>query len=122
VLRHDYKGFYADEIEKRKEYFYPPFSRIILLTLKHKDRETVTNAVNKLAALLRQDLEPYIVGPVAPVIGRIKNQYLMEIMIKLPKEKLSGNKYRTIINMHINQMLDAKAYRSVRVVKNVDVM
>ena len=122
VLRHDYKGFYEDELEKRKEYFYPPFSRIILLTLKHKDRETVTNAVNKLAALLRQDLEPYIVGPVAPVIGRIKNQYLMEIMIKLPKEKLSGSKYRTIINMHINQMLDAKAYRSVRVVKNVDVM
>ncbi len=122
VVRHDYKAFYADEIEKRKEYFYPPFSRIVLLTLKHKDRETVINAVNKLAALLRQDLEPYIVGPVAPVIGRIKNQYLMEIMIKLPKEKNKGDKYRDVINLHIDQMQAATAYRSVRVVKNVDVM
>ncbi|MEI9957415.1 MAG: hypothetical protein WDM90_14235 [Ferruginibacter sp.] len=62
VQQHDYKTFYANEIVNRKEFFYPPYSRVVLLTLKHKDKTVVENAADKLAALLRQDLKDYIVG------------------------------------------------------------
>src|SRR5882672_8281418 len=81
VQQHDYKKFYEEEIINRATFFYPPYSRIVLLTLKHKDKEIVGGAADKLASLLKQDLKEYIVGPAAPVVNRIRNQYLMEVLI-----------------------------------------
>lgn len=120
VQQHDYKKLYETEIVNRKEFFYPPFSRIVLLTLKHKDKTVVANAADKLAALLRQDLKEYIVGPAAPIINRIRNQYLMEILIKLPKEHGMSMTYKKVIHNHINLLLSEKNYKSVHVVADVD--
>ncbi len=120
VQQHDFKGFYNWEIEKRKEFFYPPFSRVVLLTVKHKDNQVVEAAANKLAALLRQDLHDYVVGPAAPMIKRIRNQYLMEIMIKLPKELGKTNSYKHVIRNHINLLQSEKTYKAVMVVTDVD--
>jgi primosomal protein N' (replication factor Y) (superfamily II helicase) len=120
VQQHDYKQFYAHEVETRKQFFYPPFSRIVLLTLKHKDRGTVESAASKLAALLKQDLKEYIVGPASPVVNRVRNQYLMEILIKLPKEPGMSLRYKKVIHNHIQLMASEKNYRAVRVVVDVD--
>jgi primosomal protein N' (replication factor Y) (superfamily II helicase) len=122
VQQHDYDKFYGYEIENRKEFFYPPFSRIVMLTLKHKEKEVVFAATEKLAFLLRQDLKDFVVGPAAPVIGRLRNQYLMEIMLKLPKEPGMSLTYKKVIRNHINLMLSEKAYRSVHVIADVDAM
>jgi primosomal protein N' (replication factor Y) len=120
VQQHDYKQFYSIEIENRKEFFYPPYSRVVLLTLKHKDKTVVENAADKLAALLRQDLKDYIVGPAAPVINRIRNQYLMEILIKLPKEHGMSGTYKKVIRNHINLLNSEKSFKSVMVMVDVD--
>ena len=120
VQQHNYKQFYNIEIENRKEFFYPPYSRIVLLTLKHKDKTVVENAADKLAALLRQDLKEYITGPAAPVINRIRNQYLMEILIKLPKEHGMSGTYKKVIRNHINLLSCEKSFKSVTVVVDVD--
>jgi primosomal protein N' (replication factor Y) (superfamily II helicase) len=120
VQQHDYKKLYENEIVNRKEFFYPPYSRIVLLTLKHKDKTVVANAADKLAALLRQDLKDYVVGPAAPVINRIRNQYLMEILIKLPKEYGMSMTYKKVIRNHINLLSGEKMYKSVHVVADVD--
>jgi len=120
VQQHDYKTFYANEIINRKEFFYPPYSRIVLLTLKHKDKTVVENAADRLAASLRQDLKDYIVGPAAPVISRIRNQYLMEILIKLPKEYGMSMTYKKVIRNHINLLGGDKKYKAVQVVVDVD--
>jgi primosomal protein N' (replication factor Y) len=69
---------------------------------------------------LRQDLVEYIVGPAAPVISRIRNQYLMEILIKLPKEYGMSMTYKKVIRNHINLVLAEKNYKSVVVVVDVD--
>jgi primosomal protein N' (replication factor Y) (superfamily II helicase) len=120
VQQHDYKGLYENEIVNRLQFFYPPYSRIVLLTLKHKDKTVVANAADKLAALLRQDLKEYIVGPAAPVIDRIRNQYLKEILIKLPKEYGMSMTYKKVIRNHINLLTGEKIYKSVHVVVDVD--
>jgi primosomal protein N' (replication factor Y) len=122
VQQHDYKQFYNLEIENRKQFFYPPYSRIILLTLKHKDKNTVSEAADRLAGLLKQDLKNYIVGPAAPVVNRIRNQYLMEILIKLPKEPGMSLRYKSAIRNHINLLTGEKAYKSVSVLVDVDKM
>jgi primosomal protein N' (replication factor Y) (superfamily II helicase) len=120
VQQHDYKKLYETEIINRKEFLYPPYSRIVLLTLKHKDKTVVANAADKLAALLRQDLKEYIVGPAAPIINRIRNQYLMEILIKLPKEYGMSMTYKKVIRNHINLLASEKSYKGVSVVVDVD--
>ena len=120
VQQHDYKGLYQNEIVNRQQFFYPPYSRIVLLTLKHKDKTVVANAADKLAASLRQDLKEYIVGPAAPVIDRIRNQYLREILIKLPKEYGMSMTYKKVIRNHINLLTGEKSYKSVSVIVDVD--
>ena len=102
VQQHDYEKFYQFEIEKRKEFFYPPFSRMLMVTLKHRNKEIVDAAANKLANLIGQDLKEFITGPAAPVVGRLRNMYLMELMIKLPKEAGMSLTYRKVIRNHIN--------------------
>jgi primosomal protein N' (replication factor Y) len=120
VQQHDYKQFFSMEIESRKQFFYPPFSRLVLLTLKHKDKQTVEAAAEKLASLMKQDLKDYIVGPAAPIVNRIRNQYLMEILIKLPKEPGMSIKYKKVIGNYINLLLSEKNFRSVVIVPDVD--
>lgn len=122
LQQHDYKQFYEMEIENRKQFFYPPFSRIVLLTLKHKDKNIVTAAAEKLAQLLKQDLKEFIVGPAAPVVNRIRNQYLMEILIKLPKETGMGMRYKAAIRNHINLVTNEKFFKAVTVIADVDKM
>ncbi|MEJ7610176.1 MAG: primosomal protein N' [Ferruginibacter sp.] len=122
VQQHDYEMFYRFEMEKRKEFFYPPFSRMVMITLKHKVKETVEEAAYKLAGLLSQDLKDYITGPAAPVVGRLRNMYLMELMIKLPKEAGMSGKYRKVIRNHINLLLAEKKFKSAVIVTDVDPM
>jgi primosomal protein N' (replication factor Y) len=120
VQQHDYKQFYNLEIENRKQFFYPPYSRIVLLTLKHKDKNIVAAAAEKLAQFLKQDLKDFIVGPAAPVVNRIRNQYLMEILIKLPKEPGMSMRYKAAIRNHINLVTGEKNFKSVTVIADVD--
>jgi len=120
VQEHDYKKFYEFEIYNRRQFFYPPFSRIVLLTLRHKDKATVMQAADKLAGSLRQDLKDYVIGPAAPIVNRVRNQYLMEILIKLPKEPGMGMTYRKVIRNHINLLQAVKGFKSLPVVADVD--
>ncbi len=122
VQQHNYKQLYEMEIENRRQFFYPPYSRLVLLTLKHKDKNIVSAAADKLAELLKQDLKDFIVGPAAPIVNRIRNQYLMEILIKLPKEPGMSLRYKAAIRNHINLVTGEKAFKSVTVMVDVDKM
>ena len=120
VQQHNYTALYNYELANRKEFLYPPFSRVVMLHLKHKDKNTVDAAAERLATLLRQDLKDYVVGPAAPIISRLRNQYLMEIMIKLPKETGMGMRYKKVIRNYINLLETEKQFRSVHVIPDVD--
>ena len=74
----------------------------------------------QLANSMQQDLKDYIVGPAAPVVNRIRNQYLMEILIKLPKEPGMSLTYKKVIRNHIDLLHSDKRFRNVTVVADVD--
>ncbi len=120
VQQHDYKQFYENEIIGRQQFFYPPYSRIVMLTLKHKDKAVVDGAAATLAQLIRQDLRDHVVGPATPVIGRIRNLYLAELMIKLPKEQGSSGTWKTVVRNHIALMHSDARFKNVWVVADVD--
>lgn len=111
---------FAEELKKRKEFAYPPFSRIIHLTFKHKIKEVVERAAVHYANTLKNKYGNYIVGPAEPVIGRIRNQYLMELLLKLPRDSKTINQCKKDLLEQIAILHQDKSFRSVTVVADVD--
>jgi len=120
VQQHDYKKMYAYELENRRQFFYPPFSRIIKITLKHKLKEIVDDAAQQLTNALHKDLNNFVVGPAAPVVGRVRNQYLMELLIKLPLDMKQIQQYKKVIKNHFNLLLSQKRFKTVAMIADVD--
>ena len=120
VKEHDYKKMYDFEITNRQQFFYPPFSRIIEITLKHKIKEVVDEAAKKLAQALQKDMQDFVVGPAAPVVARVRNQYLMELLIKLPLDMKQIQQYKKIIRNNFNLLLTEKQFKGVVMIADVD--
>lgn len=118
VQQHDYDNFFQYELERRREFNYPPFVRLVNIILKHKDRAVVETAANVLAATLKQDITD-INGPAAPVISKIRNMFIREMLVKLPKNELAEKQKKVIIN-HINLLLSDKRFNSVHIILDVD--
>jgi primosomal protein N' (replication factor Y) (superfamily II helicase) len=121
VQQHDYKKMFTDELEKRKQFFYPPFSRLINLSFKHKIREVVEAAAHQYANALKNKYGNYLVGPAEPVVGRIRNQYLMELLLKLPKDKNLLMQCKRDLLEQVAILHTDKRFRSVVIVPDVDI-
>lgn len=119
VIEYDYDGLYNQEILERRNFLYPPFYRLVRLTLKHKDQQTLFNSAFELALSLRNRLGERVLGPETPYISRINNQFLQNIIIKIEREA-SPTKSKKIISNHILDMLAKDQYKRVRVVIDVD--
>jgi len=119
LQEHDYDKFYENEIAMRKQFFYPPFSRLIRLTLKHKVKEIVQDAADVLGNSLKKDYQ-YLSGPAAPFINRVRNMYLMEILIKLSKDAAYIQAQKKVIRNYIDLLKSEKRFRSVVVIADVD--
>lgn len=83
LLAHDYKGFYNFELEERRKYIYPPFSRVIYIYVKHRDPVAVGTMANELATRLRELLGSRVTGPEEPTVGRVQMMYIRRIMLKI---------------------------------------
>ncbi len=120
VLRHDYKGFYDFEMEARKQFHYPPYSRLLLITFKHKLKEKAESAAHFVANNLSKVLGKYIIGPAEPVVNRVKTLYLVEILLKLPKEGNVNAYARQLLHQQMAILQNDKAFRSVIIQPNAD--
>lgn len=120
VQQHDYITMYANEIAKREQFFYPPFSRIIRLTFKNVIREVVQDAAKFFADALSNKYSQNITGPAEPVVNRIRNKYLMEILIKLPRNSKTLEQCKKDILQQIAILHQEKRYKSVIVIPDVD--
>jgi primosomal protein N' (replication factor Y) len=119
VKNHDFISFYQSEIEARKTFLYPPFVRLLKITLRHADRDLVATAAQQLANSLRQDFEGYVTGPARPHIARLRNQYHEELMLKIPKTK-NVSVVKKAIRHHMALLQADKKYKSVRIIADVD--
>lgn len=118
VKNHDYVSMYRHELENRKQFNYPPFSRLLRLTLKHRDVDKLQHAAGKLAQLLSVGLNGNILGPAFSVIPRIRNQYHMEIMLKLPRE--SAATVKKWMKHQITLWQSDQAHRSIQLQLDAD--
>ena len=119
VIANDYAGMYTSQLAERERFRYPPFYRLIRLTLKHKSKDVVQLAAKELAEYLTQIFGQRILGPETPLISRVQNYYLENIWLKIEKQA-SAQKAKTLLAEAISNLRILPAYKSLRVVADVD--
>tara|TARA_R110002072_G_scaffold193809_3_gene350977 strand:- start:6219 stop:8672 length:2454 start_codon:yes stop_codon:yes gene_type:complete len=119
VVEHDYKGMYDFQIQERFDFKYPPFYRLIKITVKDKKFVKMQSAANWLSQSLRNVFVENILGPEQPPVGRVRNEYITNILIKIPKNQ-SLKKTKEIIRKIERSFLSVKEFRSVKLTIDVD--
>ena len=119
VTNHNYIGMYKEQLYDRQIYKYPPYFRIIKLTLKHREFEKLKEGSMWLYQVLSQNLNMPVLGPEEPAISRIRNEYIRTILIKIPQNLHLANTKKTIQKM-LNSFEAVAQYRSIKVTANVD--
>ena len=76
----------------------------------------------QFADALQAKYGSYIVGPAEPVISRIRNQYLMEILLKLPRDSKLIAQCKADILEQVALLHQEKKFRSVTIIPDVDVV
>jgi primosomal protein N' (replication factor Y) len=119
VTNNDYIGMYKEQLYDRQIYKYPPYFRIIKLTLKHRDFDKVKEGAMWLYQVMSQNLNMPVLGPEEPPISRIRNEYIRTILIKIPQTAPIGSTKKTIQKM-LTSFESVPQYRPIKVAVNVD--
>lgn len=89
VIQHNYEGMYQQEMQERHLFEYPPFTRLISITLRAREYELARDVSKKAAEMLQKKYVNQILGPEVPSIAKIKNRYYFRILIKIPRAESS---------------------------------
>ena len=119
VVQNDYLSMYNDQMHERQIYQYPPFFRIIKITVKHKDYEKLKEGAMWLYQVFAQNLQIPVLGPEEPAISRIRNEYIRTILIKIPQNHSLLNTKKTIQKI-LNSFDAVGQFKSIKVQVNVD--
>jgi primosomal protein N' (replication factor Y) len=121
VKQHDYAGFYTFEIDKRKQFGYPPYTRLIKLICKHKEDALAADACLALQqAIIKTGC--WISAPSQPPVNRVRNQFIWELLLKLPKNQAQIQQIKVAIQQSIVAVQTHAHFRSVRIFADVDPM
>ncbi len=118
VSLNDYEGMYKEQITERWQYKYPPYFRLIKISLKHKDYHRVDQAAQWLGNSLKNSFNDWVLGPSSPAIGRVRNLYIKDLIIKIPLSESTVLVKRKLQKIK-EHFLSINTYRSIRF--NIDV-
>ena len=119
VLDNNYEKMYDKQMIERKDYKYPPFVRLIKITMKDKSIDKLNSSSDWLNKAIRANFKGLVLGPVYPEISRIKNNYLKEFLVKL-KDLNDLNIFRSKFQLIMRSFDSISKYRSVKIIIDVD--
>ena len=111
----DYNGLMETEMEQREVFGYPPFTKLLKIDVKHLDAQVATEASRWLADQLRKQLGNLVLGPQVPSVARIKNRFIQQIVIKVPRENAQINAAKFLLQQVREAALAHNSWRSVRI-------
>lgn len=119
IILNDYEGFYHSQITERRLFKYPPFTRLISIVLKHKDEQKVEYAAASFSHLLKQSLGNRVLGPNKPVVSRIQQLHIREILLKID-HVFSPTQIRELIKSAESRFRENSDFKQVLLYYNVD--
>ncbi len=120
IFDHDFPTFYEREIKERKAFLYPPFSRLIKVTLKHKKPDVLNRGGQAFVKVLRGKLGKRVLGPSVPPVGRVRSYYLLDILIKMELNPKLWKLSKDTIRDATQYMQKEAGFSTVRVNTDVD--
>ncbi len=121
IKNHNYNAFYKEEIKDREAFFYPPFARLIKITVKHLEQKTSIEASNQLAKLLKVHIQKkHVLGPQEPIINKVRNLYINEIIVKVDSKSKNLLKIKSFIYERIRHLGKDKKFRQAHIVIDID--
>ncbi len=120
IQTHDYDAFADGQLQERQQHDYPPYVRLIRITLRHKVFETVEKAGQELTSRLQHALAHRVLGPATPAIARIRQEYIREILLKLERDKLDPAKVKSFLLEQLEWLETDTRWKGLRVVLDVD--
>ena len=119
VQSNDYRCMYDAQTVERKHFNYPPFCKLISISVKHRDMDTTNQAARELALHLRSTFHNQVLGPEYPPVARIKNRYIKNILVKIvPGVSLKKSKH--FLMKVIESVKQTKPFSGVRFDIDVD--
>lgn len=122
AINHDYWSMYKMQIEERKEFSYPPFTRLIKLYIRHHDRQSLSTASAMLAKTLRSYLNDIVLGPEYPIISKVQKYYFMTILVKIDRNKGDISRVKSRIAAAIDYVYNVHKRNQLRIWADVDPM
>ena len=119
IVHHDYEGFYRSEITERQQFNYPPYSKLIIFTVKHKDAEQTAFSAQRFAESLKQHFGILVLGPEEPPVSRLRNMFIRKIILKIPLN-YSLSKVKLLLADLIQHFNLDKVHKGARVIADVD--
>jgi primosomal protein N' (replication factor Y) len=121
VLENNVTGFIQDQLRDREEHLYPPYSRLIEVTLKHADKKIVQAVAELFVKQLTSTLSHIrILGPGEPMVAKIRNEYLMLVLLKIRRDQGKLHEIKSTLTHLANELIQIKEYRSAKIVFDVD--
>lgn len=118
VSTNSYDEMFKEQLEERWQFHYPPFFRLIKITLRHKDFNRVDEGANWFGKSLTSLFNDNVLGPTTPAISKIRNYYIRHIIVKIPQKQGLGTTKNNILRVK-NAFQSVKEFRSIRL--NIDV-
>lgn len=119
AMEHNFQRMYEGQIQERRVFHYPPFNRLIDITLRHKDPDVLNKAAAQLAATLRADFGHRILGPEYPNISRVRGLYIKKIMVRFDRTEPVSQGKKMILD-HATDLLSQKQFSRVMIGFDVD--
>ena len=119
VVTNDYAGLYRDQLEEREAFHYPPFVRLVEVTLRHRDVRVVDQLARDMGALLRRQFGQRVLGPDTPAVSRVQLLYIRRLILKVEVEASMADARRRLRQVR-DFLLRQKPYRSAQIVYDVD--
>lgn len=119
VVEHDFQGLFAQEMPERKNFLYPPYYRLIRITLKHRDPQVADRASLRMAGKLREALGDRVLGPEKPYVARINNHFLRTVLVKVEKTA-SPHAVKQRIRQEQHLLLTEPDFKATRISIDVD--
>ncbi len=119
VKENDYERMFNNQLMERKQFKYPPFNRLISITLKHKNKDLLDKASGEYANWLKKAMKENVIGPEYPIVGKVFNLYLKSILIKIEKASLAAA-YKKYIFEASEHLLKQDSCKSIQIVYDVD--
>lgn len=119
VVNHDYKGFYLQQLQERNDFRYPPFYRLISVTVRHRDAAFVQYAAEQLQAVLHTVFAGRCSKVVMPAISKMQNFYIRQLLLKI-ETNASYAKAKRLLQQNIDNLRSTPAGKGVTYIINVD--